>query len=203
MYSADMAAFTAWCASAGQRPLPATPETVTEYVAHLTGNPVAEYRPPARPRVHQSHPDQRPRCAQSAPAPETEGARKVLSGYRKRLAAAKGRVEAPAARPRSAGPSTPDALREMLATLHQDTLIGKRDAALLLGYACTAHVSELVSLDQADAVETNAGLLVTLYRRPLKRHDKSGRALWPHPRHLPCAGRPHAARRAERQRAHR
>ncbi|MBT2491374.1 hypothetical protein J7E96_23185 [Streptomyces sp. ISL-96] len=34
MYSADMAAFTAWCASVGRRPLPAAPETVTEYVAH-------------------------------------------------------------------------------------------------------------------------------------------------------------------------
>ncbi|MEV6531398.1 hypothetical protein AB0M86_17665 [Streptomyces sp. NPDC051639] len=28
MYSADMAAFTAWCASIGRRPLPANPETV-------------------------------------------------------------------------------------------------------------------------------------------------------------------------------
>ncbi len=34
-----MAAFTAWCASVGRRPLPATPETVTEYVAHLTVTP--------------------------------------------------------------------------------------------------------------------------------------------------------------------
>ena len=39
MYSADMAAFTAWCASVDRRPLPATPETVTEYVAHLTVTP--------------------------------------------------------------------------------------------------------------------------------------------------------------------
>ncbi|MEU6593261.1 hypothetical protein ABZ923_29230 [Streptomyces sp. NPDC046881] len=111
--------------------------------------------------------------ADALPAPETEGARKVLSGYRKRLAAAKIRAEARAARPRRAAPSPSDALREMLATLDQDTLIGKRDAALLLlGYACTAHVSELAALNQADAVETNAGLLVTIYRRKLKRHDK-------------------------------
>ncbi|WP_405668321.1 tyrosine-type recombinase/integrase [Streptomyces sp. NBC_00055] len=175
MYSADMAAFTAWCGSIGRRPLPATPETVTEYVAHLTVTPSPQTGRPLAPgsinriltAVRAAH------RADALPAPETEGARKVLSGYRKRLTAAKGRAEARAARPRRAGPSAPDALREMLATLDQDTLIGKRDAALLLlGYACTAHVSELVSLDQADAVETNAGLLVTLYRRPLKRHDK-------------------------------
>ncbi|MFE9997522.1 hypothetical protein [Streptomyces avermitilis] len=171
MYSADMAAFIAWCASAGRRPLPDTPETVTEYVAHLTVTPSPKTGRPLAPgsinrvltAVRAAH------RADAVPAPETEAPGKVLSGYRKRLAAAKAR----AARPRRAEPSTPDALREMLATLDQDTLIRKRDAALLLlGYACTAHVSELVALDQADAGETNAGLLVTLYRRPLKRHDK-------------------------------
>ncbi|TWG06433.1 hypothetical protein FHX80_114928 [Streptomyces brevispora] len=197
-----MAAFTAWCASVGRRPLPATPETVTEYVAHLTVTPSPQTGRPLAPgsinrvltAVRAAH------RADAAPAPETEGARKVLSGYRKRLAAANGRAEARAARPRRAGPSTPDALREMLATLDQDTLIGKRDAALLLlGYACTAHVSELVSLDQADAVETNAGLLVTLYRRPLKRHDKVAVPYGPIPATCPVWA---AARRAERQGAH-
>jgi integrase len=61
----------------------------------------------------------------------------------------------------------------MLATLDRDTLIGKRDAALLLlGYACAARVSELTALDQADVIETDDGLLVTIYRRKLKRHDE-------------------------------
>lgn len=175
IYSADMAAFIAWCASVGRRPLPATPETVTEYVAHLTVTPSPQTGRPLAPgsinriltAVRAAH------RGEAVPAPETEGARKVLSGYRARLAAAKIPAEARIARPRRAGPSTPDALHEILATLDQETLIGKRDAALLLlGYACTAHVSEPVSLDQADAVETDTGLLVTLYRRPLKPHDK-------------------------------
>lgn len=77
--------------------------------------------------------------ADPAPAPETEGAGKILSGYRKHLAPAKIR----AARPRRAGPSTPNALREILATL-----------------------------GQTDAVETKAGRLVTPWRRALKRNDK-------------------------------
>lgn len=49
MYSADMAAFTAWCPSVGRRPLPATPETVTEYVAHLTVAPSPKTGRPLSP----------------------------------------------------------------------------------------------------------------------------------------------------------
>ncbi|MEV5463422.1 hypothetical protein AB0L17_35545 [Streptomyces cellulosae] len=94
----------------------------------------------------------------------------MLSGYRQRLAITKAR----AARPQKAAPATPDALREMLATLDRETLLGKRDAALLLllGYACAARVSELTALDLDDVVETEDGLLVTVYRRKLKRHDE-------------------------------
>ncbi|MGW0692809.1 tyrosine-type recombinase/integrase [Streptomyces sp. NPDC002738] len=170
-YTADMAAFTAWCASVGRRPLPATPETVTEYTAHLTVVPSARTGRPLSPSsiertlaaIRTAH------KAANLPTPETKGARKVLSGYRERLAVTKD----PAARPSKAAPATPDVLREMLATLDRTTFIGKRDAALLLlGYACAARVSELVALDQADAVETEDGLLVTVYRRKLKRHDE-------------------------------
>ncbi|MEU6221926.1 tyrosine-type recombinase/integrase [Streptomyces sp. NPDC047022] len=54
-----------------------------------------------------------------------------------------------------------------------NTLAGKRDAVLLLlGDACAARVSELVALDLGDLVESEDGLLVTVYRRKLKRHDE-------------------------------
>ncbi|MEV7020061.1 tyrosine-type recombinase/integrase [Streptomyces sp. NPDC093991] len=170
-YITDMTAFTAWCATVGRRPLPATPETLTEYVAHLTLTPSARTGRPLAPSsieralaaIRTTH------KAAALPTPETKGARKVLSGYRERLAVTKD----PAARPRRAAPATPDALREMLATLDRATLAGKRDAALLLlGYACAARVSELAALDQADVVETEDGLLVNVYRRKLKRHDE-------------------------------
>lgn len=170
-YSADMAAFTAWCSGVGRRPLPAVPETITEYVAHLTVTPSARTGRPLSPSsieralaaIRTAH------KAADLPAPETKGARKVLSGYRERLALTK----APAARARKAAPATPDALRDMLAVLDREQLLGKRDAALLLlGYACAARVSELAALDQADVVDTEDGLLVTVYRRKLKRHDE-------------------------------
>jgi site-specific recombinase XerD len=170
-YTADMAAFTAWCSAAGRRPLPATPETVTEYVAHLAVTPSARTGRPLGPSsieralaaIRTAH------KGADLLAPETKGARKVLSGYRERLAVTKD----PAARARKAAPATPDALRAMLTTLGRDSLTGKRDAALLLlGYACAARVSELVALDTADVAETEDGLLVSVYRRKLKRHDE-------------------------------
>ncbi|MFF4653579.1 tyrosine-type recombinase/integrase [Streptomyces sp. NPDC001380] len=170
-YAADLAAFTAWCAAHGRTALPATAETLTEYTAHLTTAPSARTGRPLAPgsieralaAIRTAH------QAADAPAPQSKGARKVLAGYRERLALAKD----PAARPRRAAPALPSALREMLAPLDRTTLDGARDAALLLlGYACAARVSELVALDLADVVETEDGLLVSVYRRKLRRHDE-------------------------------
>lgn len=76
MYSSDMAAFNClvrerWSAAAAC--YPADGHRVR---GALDRNPVTENRPPARPRAYQSHPDQRPRCAQSGRCPpETESPR--------------------------------------------------------------------------------------------------------------------------------
>ncbi len=171
-YSADMDAFTAWCATTGRRPLPATAETITEYIAHLTVSPSARTGRPLAPSsieralaaIRTAH------RAANLPSPETKGARKVLSGYRQRLAETKD----PAATARKAAPAVPAALREMLATVDRATLAGARDAALLLlGYATAARVSELVALDLASVVETDDGLLVTIYRRKVHKFTET------------------------------
>lgn len=170
-YEADWSAFTAWCAEHGRVALPATAETITEYVTHLTVTPSARTGRPLAPSsieralaairtMHQ---------AADAPPPTTKAARKVLSGYRERLALAKD----DSARTRKASPAVPDALRAMLATLDRSTLAGKRDAVLLLlGYATAARISELSALDITDVVETEDGLLVTIYRRKIKKHTE-------------------------------
>ncbi|MEU9888814.1 tyrosine-type recombinase/integrase [Sphaerisporangium sp. NPDC051011] len=102
----------------------------------------------------------------NVPLPETKAARKVLDGYRQRLALAKD----PAAKPRKADPAVPDTLRAMLTVLDRATLAGKRDAAaMLLGYACATRIGELVALDVADVAETPDGLLVTVYRPKIKK----------------------------------
>ncbi|MDF3290737.1 tyrosine-type recombinase/integrase [Streptomyces sp. RB6PN23] len=165
-----MTAFAAWCASTGRRPLPATAETVTEYVAYLTLTPSGRTGRPLAPSsieraiaaIRTAH------RAAGETAPETMGARKVLTGYRRRLAETKD----PAATPRRAAPAVPDTLRAMLDTLDRGTLAGARDALLLLlGYAAAARVSELVTLDLANVAETEDGLLVTM-RRWKTHHDQ-------------------------------
>ena len=170
-YDREWNAFVDWCAEHGRTPLPATPETLTEYVTHLTTTPNERTGRPLAPTsierviaaIRTTH------KTANAPAPETKGARKVLSGYRERLAL----VKDPAALPRRATPALPEVLRAMLATIDRTKLAGMRDAALLLlGYAVAARVSELAMLDIGDVTETPEGLLVTIYRRKLKRHDE-------------------------------
>lgn len=170
-YAGDWDAFATWCASTGRVPLPATPATITEYVTHLTLTPSAKTGRPLAPSsieralaaIRTMH-----KAADAIP-PETKAARKVLTGYRERLALTKDQ----AAKTRKATPAVPDALRAMLGTLDRATLAGRRDAALLLlGYSCAARASELVALDVSDVTETEDGLLVTVYRRKLKRFDE-------------------------------
>ncbi|MCW2899681.1 MAG: putative integrase/recombinase [Streptosporangiaceae bacterium] len=166
-YASDWEQFTDWCAAVGRPPLPASPETVIEYVTTLTTAPRPSTGRPYGPSsieravaaIRTAH-----RAANVQP-PETKGARMVLSGYRDQLARAKD----PAARARKAQPAVPARLREMLATLDRDTLAGKRDAALLLlGFASAARVSELVALDVADLVETEQGIEAAVYRLKVK-----------------------------------
>ncbi|MFI6883975.1 hypothetical protein [Streptosporangium canum] len=170
-YAADWKAFTAWCAACGRVPLSATPATVTEYVTHLstalsarTDRPLAP--PPSSAPWRRSAPCTRP------PTPRPRRPKQPA-----RCWAATGCVwPSPAIRrpaPCRADPAVPEALRTMLAACDRTTPAGKRDAALLLGYACSARVSELAALDIADVVETADGLLVTIYRRKIKAHTET------------------------------
>ena len=171
-YSSDWSEFTAWCATNGQHPLPASPETIVEYVTALTTTPRPRTGRPYSPSsieravaaIRTAH------AAANVVPPSTKGARIILRGYRDRLARAKD----PAAKARKAQPAVPTALRAMLATLDRDTLIGKRDAALLLlGYATAARVSELAALDLADVPETEQGIEASVYRKKIKAFTDS------------------------------
>lgn len=171
-YTADWTQFTAWCASVDLSPLPATPETIVEYATHLTATPRAKTGRPYSPSsieralaaIRTAH------SAANVAPPSTKGARIVLRGYRDQLARAKD----PAARTRKAQPAVPSVLRSMLATLDRDTLMGKRDAALLLlGYSTAARVSELAALDLVDVPETEQGIDASVYRRKIKAYTDS------------------------------
>ncbi|MGW1399286.1 tyrosine-type recombinase/integrase [Streptomyces sp. NPDC002405] len=166
-YADDRKAYLAWCAEHDEQPLPATQDLLIEYATYLTTTP--------RPRTGRpSSPSSIERALSAIstmhaelelPRPETKGARLVLTGYKEKLAKAKG----PGARQRQATAAVPTALRKLLAELDRDTLIGKRDAAmLLLGYAGATRSSELVGLDIGDLVECDEGYMVQIYRQKMK-----------------------------------
>lgn len=171
-YREDREAFIAWCKKQGEQPLPATQDLLIEYVTHLTLTP--------RPRTGRpSAPSSLERMLSAIttmhaeldlPKPETKGARTVIAGYKHQLAIDK----KPGGKQQQAKAALPPALRKMLATLDRDTLIGKRDAAmLLLGYAAATRSSELVGIDINEPVECDEGYMVSIYRVKMRKFTES------------------------------
>ncbi|KIZ16814.1 tyrosine-type recombinase/integrase [Streptomyces natalensis] len=171
-YAEDRSAYLAWCAERGEQPLPASQDLLVEYVTHLTLTP--------RPRTGRpSAPSSLERMLSAIttmhaeldlPKPVTKGARTVIAGYKHKLALDK----KPGGKQRQVKPALPPALRKMLDALDRDTLIGKRDAAmLLLGYSAATRSSELVGLDIGEPVECDEGYLVSIYRVKMKKFTES------------------------------
>ncbi|THA29163.1 integrase [Streptomyces sp. A1277] len=169
-YDGDMKQFAAWCGTVGRRVLPAAPQTVTAYLSYLkrtprkrTGRP---YGPATMDRIiasiRSSH-----RAAGFKP-PDTMGARKVVAGYRAELSEA----QDPAATPRKASAADRTVLRQALSHLDRSTLVGKRDAALmLLGHAIASRGSELAPLNWPGSFTDlpNGGFTVKVYRKKRKK----------------------------------
>ncbi|MFD9412509.1 integrase [Streptomyces sp. NPDC059989] len=164
-YLGDWTRFEQWALTAGLCPLPATAETLTEYVTWCTLTPRPRTGRPYKPSsidramaaiavAHQ---------AAGLPQPSQTGARLVLRGYEAALKAAKD----PRGKTRKASAATPRVLRQMIAATDTATVIGARDAAALTtGFALAARSSEAALLDWEDATETDddQGLLYDLYR---------------------------------------
>lgn len=169
-YEGDMKQFAEWCEQVGRRVLPAAPQTVTAYLSYLkrtprkrTGRP---YGPATMDRIiasiRSSH-----RAAGYKP-PDTMGARKVVAGYRRELSEA----QDPAATPNKATAADRTVLAEALAHLDRNTLVGKRDAALmLLGHAIASRGSELAPLNWPGSFTDlpGGGFTVRVYRKKRKK----------------------------------
>ncbi|MET9347694.1 site-specific integrase [Streptomyces termitum] len=168
-YGADREAFAAWCLREGRTVLPASGETMAEWVRHQTITPRPRTNRPAGPSTIE-----RAMSAvttwhleQGRPKPNMRGARAVLNAYRDELAEQK----AQAAHARQATAALPAQIRAMLTGTDRTTLAGKRNAALvLLGFATAARVSELASLDIASVAVAEHGYDVTVYRKKVRRH---------------------------------
>ncbi len=151
-YERQWNTFTAWCLTAGRTPLPATAETLAEYVSHLADldrAPSTIEQGIAAIRTIHRHSGRRGQ-------PETDGALAVLKVHKRDRADA-------GKRKRKAPPVTLAPLRAMIETTDAETLAGLRDRVLLvLGFAMMARRSELAALHVSDISFTDDGLTVLI-----------------------------------------
>ncbi len=150
-YRSDWQQFDRWCAEHGLAPLPASPETVTLYLAALatTHKPASLQRKlTSISKAHQAAGYPSPATMQHAAVSET------LKGIRRTFGTAQ---------PGKEPLLTADILK-MLDSLPEN-LLGLRDRALLLvGYAGGFRRSELAAIKVEDVTETADGLIIRLAR---------------------------------------
>lgn len=144
--------FVAWCEERGRDTLPASAQTLTDYVSHLCDlekAPATIEQAIATIRVahrQQGYKDQ----------PDTEAALRVLKTHKRdRAKAGKRQREAP--------PVTLDILRAMIDVTDPATAAGRRDRVMVvLGFAMMARRSELATLEISDVTFTDDGLTVLI-----------------------------------------
>ncbi len=152
-YTRQWSEFTAWCAAQGRTSLPATGQTLAEYVGALRANtlsPATIEQAVTAIRTHH-------RLAGYPKFPDAERARLVLRSYKRELA------EQGKGGHRQSTPVVIDSLRAMIDTCDLTTSIGVRNRLLLvLGLALMGRRSELIALGFDDVAETNEGLEVRI-----------------------------------------
>jgi integrase len=149
-YASDWKDFSIWCLAKGATPLPAHVGIVAAYLSGLadSGRKASTIgrRAAAIGYYH--------KMAGYEPPTNQEGVRAVLRGIRRTIGSAK----------QGKAPATADLIGQMLA-LCQDTMIGRRDRALLaFGFAGAFRRSELCALEVADLTEVPDGLRVLIRR---------------------------------------
>jgi site-specific recombinase XerD len=159
-YRSDTNHFEAWCVERGRPYLPATPETVADYISSLADAGMAAATITRRlSAISQVH-----KMAGWETPTQTQIVRMTAAGIRRKLGTA----------PQQARPILVEDLRAMLAALPED-LRGRRDRALLLiGFAGGFRRSELVGLDVEDVTEEAEGLRVKI-RRSKTDQEGAGR----------------------------
>ena len=152
-YKGDFRHFTGWCADRGASPMPATPELVAAYLSSLaTAGAKASTVGRRAAAIRYAH-----RLAGHEPPTNVETVKATLRGIRREIGTAKAQK----------APATADRIADMVRGI-PDTLIGKRDRALLLlGFAGAFRRSELVGLTVADLIDADGGLRVVI------RHSKT------------------------------
>jgi integrase len=144
-YDRNWGQFGRWCAGQGRAALPATPQTLAEYVRQLTSASLAPATiEQAIGTIRSKH-----RSSGYKDQPDTAETLKLLRMYKHTWTDAGGRT-------RKAKPVLIDALRAMVKTCDPGTLAGKRDRSLLLtGFNGMCRRSELAGLDISDIAEAS------------------------------------------------
>jgi integrase len=152
-YSRQWIEFTDWCTEQGRTPLPATPQTLAEYVNVLCDRglaPTSIEQAVATVRVNH-------RLAGFAGAPDTAAARVALRSYKRELS------DDGRGGQRKSPPVVIDSLRAMVGACDLSTCTGVRDRLLLvLGLALMGRRSELAALTLGDVTESHEGLEVRI-----------------------------------------
>jgi site-specific recombinase XerD len=149
-YRSDWRHFRAWCESMKAASLPAASATIAGYLAHLADSGLKASTIGRRlAAIAYAH------KLKGLDAPTSSGAvHAVLRGIRRRIGVA----------PVRKAPATASAIRAMLEHV-PDTLIGKRDRAILLiGFAAALRRSELAALTVGDIERQPDGVLVHIRR---------------------------------------
>ncbi|MFE0794807.1 site-specific integrase [Streptomyces mutabilis] len=160
-YGRQWETFEKWCAEQDRTPLPATAQTLAQYVRHLTVTPSKRTgRTPAPSSIEQAIAVIRVahRTAGYRDQPETVAALRVLKGYKK------ARSES-GTRKRKAPAINLAKLRLLIADCDPTTLAGLRDRVIfILGFTMMARRSELAGLHLEDVCEDEEGDLTILIR---------------------------------------
>lgn len=153
-YTRVWAGFTTWCEHADRSPLPATPETLAEYVSHLADRDLA---PATIEQAIAAIRTKHRLGGYGRHYPDAEMAHRVLKTHRR------DRAGRGLSGPRRPAPVVLDALRKMVETIDQDTLLGVRDHVLLLyGICLFGRRSELAALDWNDISGAEEGMRVRI-----------------------------------------
>lgn len=153
-YAIDLADFAGYCQANGLAALPATPQTIVAYCAHLIDRvkiSTLRRRLVAISQEHKRHGFDSPTAHRAV--------REAMKGI--------ARNDDVQLRSRTTKKTalTNDMLAQTLAALDRSTLLGKRDAAiLLLGLYAALRRSEIAALDVDDLAFDERGVIVTIRR---------------------------------------
>ena len=170
-YRTDARAFEAYCAERGFWPMPATPEVVAAFLAHEASKGMATSSIARRlAAIRAAH-----KLEGMEDPTAHEGVHAVMQGIRRRKDQVVVRKKA----------ATAEIMTALILKTPTDTLVGRRDRALLaLGFAGAFRRSELVALDVADLTEHPDGLRVRISRSKTDQEGEGAEIAIPHGRYI-------------------